>query len=312
MAITLGSYLLPILQVLASHGPDVIVPSATVKAAVQASVGLPEDVTKAAAMVDNAAFDLKQRGCLTTHGRAGWALTALGLEVAQGSRPLPTKGQVKTDTTPTPAPVATPPVSQVTPPRVEVGAPAVTQPEVTTNPPVSVVPTVTQTVTVSTPTPVPASRATDETLEALVSRVTGDLNKPRISLPVVPASDWLSDDGLRQTVISNTPCFGQWCPTDVSCNACDVASYCMEAQAQVLRALADRLTVRSMQAEAKRLHTAVAASMGVTARAPAALVPGQTLVAPVDGTCARTGKPYSAGQTVMFVPGVGNVLRDAT
>lgn len=312
--ITLGSYLLPILQNLATYGAGTIVPSANVKSAVQASVGLPDDVTKAAAMVDNAAFDLKQRNCLTTHGRAGWALTELGLEVAEGRRTLPTKGQVSSVSTPTTQAIPTAPVTQPGAPTTPVvSAPVPANPP----PPVSTPAAPTQVVP---PLVVPgvnppadlSGRASEDTLEAIVSRVVGEASRPRVSLPVVPPSTWLGDEGLRATVIANTPCFGQWSPTDVSCAECEVSFHCREAQAQVLRSLADRLTVRTMQAEAKRLHTAVAASMGVTARAPASLTPGRRMIAAVDGICARTSKPYSAGQVVTYIPGLGNVLGDHT
>lgn len=309
MSITLGSYLLPILQTLATHGPDVVVPSSTVKTAVHTSVGLPDDTSKASAMVDNAVYELKLRACVTTHGRAGWALTPLGLEVAEGRKAMPTKGSAPAKETAVPVATATPPAAPVavTPPVVPVTP---ISPAVVPTPPVTPAPVVLVGVDPEpTVTNTPALEDDREDISAIVARVTGAFAPPpRVTLPVVPASEWMSDPAVRATVTANTPCFGQWSAVDTACEGCALTDYCRGAQAEVLRLLADRLMVKTLQEQAKRLHTAVAASMGVTPRSAAMLSPGTKLIAPNDGRCGRSGKPYSAGQTVTYVPGLGNCL----
>lgn len=307
MSITLGNYMLPVLQTLATRGPDVIVPSSEVKTEVQASVGLPDDASKANAMVDNAVYELKLRACVTTHGRAGWALTPLGLEVAEGRKAMPTKGSAPAKETTAPAVTPTPPPAPaVTPPAV-VATPPVVAPPVAPAPVrlLGVVPEPVETTT-------PAEDADREDISTIVNRVTAAFAPPpRVTLPVVPASEWMSDPMVRATVTANTACFGQWSAVDTACEGCALSDYCREAQAEVLRLLADRLMVKTLHEQAKRLHTAVAASMGVTPRAPAALLPGTPLIAPNDGRCGRSGKPYSAGQRVVYVPGLGNCLNES-
>lgn len=306
-AVTMGAVKLPILKCLSRYaGP---VGMETIRAEVFAEVfgsmpTDPEDLKKANQALANAGFALRQNGTITSAKRE-WAATQLGRDVAEGRAEMP---KTPVATTPSTGDTTT---GDTTP-----GDPAPTPPAPVVPPAVSVataldVPTTTPEATTPAPTKPVEVPPTD--LDTLATNLL--VNPPttkRLPVWVEPAATepWTKDPELRALVAYNTPCYGEWRPTDEQCQRCQLAFYCRNAQAAALGLLADRMRVEQMSREALALHGTMASAMSPKeGRTPAALVTSVAITAASDGFCPRTERPYKKGDKVYYIPSVGIVLK---
>jgi hypothetical protein len=313
----MSAFRLPIIKALMDLAPvGVEVPYASLWTKALPLVGF--DPTKTATddktvtiPMNNALFDLKQRGCVTQSKRGVWAYTKAGGDYAYGLTSLPASGYTpkgagaaKPAKAAKPAPVAAP-VTTVA--EVEAVAERLAEAEV------------------PTPAPVPeAETAPTETVEEVAERLAEAEEAPPAAKPkrvktarrleVVPADDapaWVRDNYLRGMVAANTPCFGQYSPSAAACGGCDLAPWCRNAQAATLSVLASKLVeaeTAKVSAATVKLHTETATALSPSApRASVDRVPPKAMRATYSGVCARSGSEISAGDLVYYVPGEGLV-----
>lgn len=299
--LSMSAFRLPIIKSLMDLAPvGVEVPYAHLWAKALPILGLDpmktatDDKTVSIPM-NNALFDLKQRGCVTQSKRGVWAYTQAGADYANGVGSLPASGY-----TPKAAGAAKPAKQ----PKV---APA---PVVTTPAPVAEAE-----VTEPDPDPVPT-----ETVEEVAERLAEAEEAPPAAKPakrvktarnldVVPADDapaWVRDNYLRGMVAANTPCFGQYSPKAEACGGCALAGWCRGAQAATLSVLASKLTEAGRVSPATaNLHTETATALSPSAPRATVTTPPRQIPVTYDGVCARTGSPLKAGSTGYYVPGEG-------
>jgi hypothetical protein len=227
--------------------------------------------------VNSAAFNLRQRGAITSPSRGVWAITDTGKAVLAGA-PMP-KVAKTAGTTDNPDAAAAPADGASAP--ADAAAPA------------------------DGTTPAPAAPAAPKRLKVAVAPV----------IPA-DAPEWIKDEQVRGLVIENSDCFGAWSAKVDACASCPLAGWCRTAKAGTLTLLASKITVADAALAAPPPVTAKVAKLDATVskvNAPdaprtTAVAEGPVMRASYDGVCAETGKPVKIGDQVRYVKGKGIVL----
>ena len=309
--LSMSTFRTPIIKALMDLAPvGVEVPYASLWTKALPLVGL--DPTKTATddktvtiPMNNALFDLKQRGCVTQSKRGVWAYTQAGADFGEGRESLPASGYT---------PKAAKAAGAAKPAKQPKVAPA---PVVTAPAPVAEAEVTEPEVTVPDPDPVPT-----ETVEEVAERLAEAEEAPPAAKPAKPAKRiktarnleviaddapaWVRDNYLRGMVAANTPCFGQYSPKAEACGGCALAGWCRGAQAATLSVLASKLTEAGRVSPATaNLHTETATALSPSAPRETVTTPPRQIPVTYDGVCARTGSPLKAGSTGYYVPGEG-------
>ena len=266
MKITSTESRVPVLQAIINAGGSGKA-ATLVTAAIALLGGDAADKTHVAA-VNNAAFDLKGRGCLTAPERGVWSITDVGRAVAAGAE-LP-KGAAA----PQKAPAANTPA-----------APAA-------------VPAVASVPAANTPAAVAAVAAEPPAVH----------EKRHLAVAPVSQEgpEWLHDEGLRALVIGNTACYGAWSAADAACGECSLRGHCRNAKAATLVLLASKIKTGepivplAVSSQVAALDSAVQ----IPAKREAPNLTG-TLKATHATKCFATGHAIVKGDIVRYVQGKG-------
>ena len=113
----------------------------------------------------------------------------------------------------------------------------------------------------------------------------------------------IEDPSTRDFFISQTPCFGKFVSSAKECGSCVLASFCSALKGEQKKEKAQAKA--QVKAQAKAVEE-VAQSVGLKAsdiNVPdsAQLSSAKLLVARQDTTCAATGQPIKAGETIWFI-----------
>jgi len=252
--IKMGQCQEPILKCLHQHGGSFA--AAEVTAEVITSMGAASEGDagkKSRQAVTNAAFELRQRHCMTSNGKV-WTLTGLGTSVATGS----TGGKIpardyKADLVRVRAPNGERAKDVAPEPSGDATSEGDTSQEASAQ--ISAEATEEGTATESVSPPVDPHAATDPAPAATPPR------QRRMKVAsAAPQQQGVEDPRIQEARLK-TECFGGWSSKARPCEGCPVSRQCREGQAAAMMHLASYLKAAVVTDAMKNLHTTLITGM---------------------------------------------------